>query len=75
VTTDHLFVGATVEQIQAQFGIVAAEAAMLSPARAEQFHTLYKGVVAPALFAGMVQELASGDPLSASNMQATCTLN
>ena len=34
---------------------------MLSPDRAEQFHAVYKGVVAPGLFTAMVQELASGE--------------
>lgn len=38
---------------------------MLSPDRAEQFHAVYKGVVAPALFAAMVQELASGEACEA----------
>ena len=59
--------GAIIEQVQQQFDIVAAEAVTLSPDRAEQFHAVYKGVVAPALFAAMVQELASGEacePLS-----------
>jgi hypothetical protein len=53
--------GAIIEQIQPKFDIVAAEAVRLSPDRAEQFHAVYKGVVAPALFAAMVQELASGE--------------
>lgn len=56
--------GAIIEQIQPKFDIVAAEAVKLSPGRAEQFHAVYKGVVAPALFAAMVQELASGEACS-----------
>lgn len=60
---DHAsLAGGIVEQIQAHFDIVAAEAVKLSPGRAEQFHAVYKGVVTPALFAAVVQELASGEP-------------
>jgi hypothetical protein len=53
--------GAIIEQIQGHFEIVAAESITLSPGRAEQFHAVYKGVVAHALFSAMVQELASGE--------------
>lgn len=52
--------GPIIEQVQAQFDIVAAQGVWLKPASAEQFHAVYKGVVAPALFTSMVQELASG---------------
>ena len=59
--------GAIVDAIQERYVVTAAQLFTLERQNAQEFFEVYKGVVAPAEYSGMVEHLTSGLFLGASS--------
>ena len=66
--------GAIVDAIQERYRVTAAQLFTLERQNAQEFFEVYKGVVAPAEYSGMVEHLTSGLFLGAPSAHSHLTL-
>jgi len=66
--------GAIVDAIQERYRVTAAQLFTLERQNAQEFFEVYKGVVAPAEYSGMVEHLTSGLFLGAPPAHSHLTL-